>query len=440
MELDLEVSPKQKRFLDLSAQVAAFIGGVGSGKTVCGAIWSLLHSIKYPGVVGMIAANTYLQLHKSTLPNFFKLLRRYNIQYWYGKRPPLPTRYEEHDNVLSLATGAQILTYSLDNYEVISGLNLGWIWCDETKDTKVEAFEVLIARLRDSLFETATPIDAKQLRLTTTPNGFDYLYQKFADPKNKIKGYELITATSYDNIFLPGYAERLEGQFSKQMAKQMIYGEFVSLTIGRVFEFNRNYHVRKCSFKRNHPLVFSLDFNVAPMAGVVFQYNEETREIWVLDEIWLPESAQTKIACGEFLRKWGKYIPLVPAFEYEGDIAGAHGDTRDNRTDIEIMEGCFLNIRNAVPCTRLRRDRVVFNGVASMNALFAPGGHNISRFWIDPACDHLIKDLEQLSWVPGSRVIDKKTNKELSHAADALRQAIARIFPMRMNTDDYRDV
>ena len=62
---------------------------------------------------------------------------------------------------------------SLDNYDDIRGLEIGWAWIDETRDTKREAFDVVLGRLRHQ------HSDRYDVRITTTPKGFNWLHDVF---------------------------------------------------------------------------------------------------------------------------------------------------------------------------------------------------------------------------------------------------------------------
>ena len=43
----------------------------------------------------------------------------------------------------------------------------------------------------------------------------------------------------------------------------------------------------------------------------------------------------------------------------------------------------------------------------------------------------LIRDFEELAWVPGTTKIDKESNAELSHFADAATYPLAQMFPLQ---------
>ena len=305
-------------------------------------------------------------------------------------------------------------------------MEVAWIWLDETRDSKKEAFDVLLGRLRG--FDVLYPGLLYQIKITTTPNGFDWIYEYFGSP-NKLPGTKIITTSTWDNPFIPeAYVKGLEELYNnKQYAQQEIEGQFVNITAGRVFQFNRNVHVSPCELNREFPLVFSMDFNVSPLCGVILQYNIKNKAIQVLDEIFIKDNGQTRDACKEFKRRYGDKQFLW--LEYDGDISGVARDTASESTDVSIMDEELSSLPRAQNCIRLRRDRDVYNGVMAVNILLAPKIGK-SLFRISPKCVNTIQDLEQLSWQPGTRKVEKNKNKFISHLSDALREVVVRLFPV----------
>jgi hypothetical protein len=454
-QLNLQASEKQSLFLNLNSQLGLFLGGVGSGKTAAGAIWMLCRALKYPKALGFIGANTYGQLSKSTLPPFYKLLRDNKIRYVHGKHPPKswPVNdaiiFEEYDNVLTLDTGAQIVTYSLENWEVYRGIQVASVWIDETRDSKPEAFDELLQRLRG--YDTYYPGLPYQLRATTTPNGFDWLYDKFIDDKTKLNNSSYVTATSYDNPFLPeSYARDLESKLGKNLAQQQIYARIFTLCAGRAFAFDRLKHVKPLTIRYDLPLIWSMDFNVSPLCGIIAQADKAKREIYFLDEVVIPDNAQTRDCCNEFIRRYKtsiinksiptpiRNIPVTPAqgqrwpriVELYGDVAGKHRDTRGSQSDwtimLESIRQGFSGVAEVRDCQNGKGE--IVDGINALNALLEPA-IGLPRLLVDNKCSTLIQDFEQMAFVPGTREIDKK-NKRLGHINDAARYIVQQLFPV----------
>jgi hypothetical protein len=438
-ELPKSLYPQQLAFYRSQDTAYLFCAGVGAGKTFTGAVWGFAQSQRFPQARGFIGANTYLQLSKSTLPPFWSLLRRHKIDFVYGKAPPPAwgwiSPFPDHGNVISMRNGAQILTYSLDNFNAMRGIEVGWAWVDETRDTDPEAFGVLLERLRG--FEEVYPGHHYQIRVTTTPNGFDWLYDKFAgeDKAKRLPSSGFVTASSHDNPHNPpDYAQRIEAQLGRGLAKQQIYGQFVNLTTGRAYAFDRAKHIKPCAFQPRLPLVLGIDFNVSPLCAVVLQADPDGRYCWILDEIVIPDSAQTKDAAKEFARRYVKLRvgegkqSRQPAVHFYGDASGRARDTRGSESDLdliaEVLDAAFDDVTDDTPSSNPR----VVDRVNAVNALLDPSKGS-PRLQIDPKCKTLIRDLEQVAFKPGTRELDKG-NGQLTHVSDALGYPITDLFPV----------
>lgn len=433
------LSQKQSVFLNSKSPMVLYCGGVGSGKTYAGSIWAYEQAMKYPDVVGCITANTYQQLAKSTICVFVRYLDMRGMPYVINTRPPkkwgLKTRFTEHKGIITLRNGAQIFTFSLENYNPIRGCEFGWLWADEVRDTEEEAFHVLQSRMRG--FGNI----AYHTRLTTTPAGFTWLWDFFLGPEapkgRRLPGAEYIHATSFENPFNPpGYAAQLREKLGARLAQQEIEAEFVNLAEGRAYDFERERNVKECRFNPDLPLYFAMDFNVAPLCACVMQIDIEARHVWIIDEIYIPDSGQTRDACIEFSRRWssvdigGGHI-VRPAVAYTGDRAGGHRDTRGGESDLDIMgqvlRANFQSVQNRCDYTQ----HWVSDRVNAVNALLQPSENSESRLDIAKHCEYTIRDFEQVAWLKGTREIDKKSNPNNTHMSDAIGYCVIAHFPVR---------
>lgn len=442
--LPATLTPKQLQFFRSHEPLYLFCGGVGSGKSFAGGTWGLAQALRYPKARGFVGANTYLQLSKSTLPHLWRLLRQHRIPFAYGKAPPpawkIESPFPDHKNVISLANGAQILTYSLDNYDAMRGIEVAWAWIDETRDTAQEAFDVLLERLRG--FDDIYPGMRYPLRVTTTPNGFDWLWERFVDPDHRMPGAGYVTATSYENPHNPAnYAEQLEARLGKNLARQQIHAEFLNLAVGRAYAFQRAVHMGPVHYRPDLPLIVGHDFNVAPLCAVVMQADRQERSIEVLSEIVIPDSAQTRESAAEICRQFktcrqpGPGGGMPAQMIVFADAAGRSRDTRGTMSDLAILlaelRKTFPQARDGTPSS----NPLVVDRVNALNALFDPA-KGPPRIRISPTCGKLIRDLEQVSFKPGTRELDK-TNGQLTHLSDALGYPVAALFPVGGDASAY---
>lgn len=363
----------QYEFLKSEAKSALMLGGIGSGKSFSGGLLSINCVSEYPNATGLIVANTFTQLMNATVPALTGILDTLHIPYncvLSGSRK----RIEILDT--------EILLYSLQNYETIRGIEVGWIWGDEVAFAKEEAIKVIKGRLRD---KNGPLIE----RYTSSPNGFNYLYDWFEhkDGQNKTNKHHLIRAKTIENIFLPdGYYESLledYGGADNPLAQQELFGQFVNLVGGNIYwAFNRNKILREVNLNKNYPVYVGQDFNIGNMANCYLQLIEGDLlvcEETVLDHAFAnTDHASSKIV--EDLTAKGFYPKVVPDSTGKAAKTSARGNS-----DLDIMRSYGLEIVNT--SNPLIRDRQNAVNVAM----------NKGNLIIHPKCKKLIKELETLS-------------------------------------------
>lgn len=389
----ISLTQKQANFLTSTNFATLFAAGVGSGKSFIGSHWAKEKIISEPKSRGFIGANTYNQLRNATLATFFGVLDEHNFRY----------KYNQQRNIIDV-NGTIIYAYSLDNYQNIRGIEIGWGWLDETRDTPREAFDVVLGRLRDKRAKKL------ELRLTSSPCGYNWLYDYFAGP-NKKPGYEMVQGSTFDNPYLPpSYVESLRDSYDDKMYQQEVLGQFVTTGVGQVYySFNRNRNVRGLERDQKHPLMIGMDFNINPMSAVVFQCVGP--EIRAIDEISLMSSDTSEMG-KHILAKYGR-VRVIP------DSTGKRKQTSSKGlSDHQILRDMGHEVvYNANPA---RFDRYV-----CVNNLLEK-----DRLVIDPKCKHLIADLEKVTYRPGTTEPDATTDKSLTHMSDALGYGCWFCFPV----------
>lgn len=384
---DVELSSSQMEFMTSDADYTLFAGGLGSGKTFTGALWAASMTQLYPDVNGIITANSFKQLRRATLVEFFKILDLMGIEYDYKEQ-----RAEVHFK----AGKGIIYLFSAENYDDMRGPEAGWAWSDECAFYKKEAFDVLMGRLRD-------PEAPCVWKGTTTPNGFNWLYNVFVE--EPLPNSKVIRSKTTDNIvnLSQKYYDTLSTQYDNRLARQELEGEFVNLNSGNVYySFDRTKHVKRTN-DRNALIYVGLDFNVHPLCGVYCL--EREGQIHVVGELY-QEDSNTFKASKEIIQRYPYQTVKVIA-----DESGNRRKTSSNTTDHEILRRSNLDvIRFKNP---LVKDR--YNNV---NRLF---DHNL--IVIDPSCKKLIEDLEKLTY--------DNADPMLSHVSDALGYVCWHLKPLK---------
>ena len=459
MNIHYDAMPAQYRFLRSSAKFAGLFGGIGSGKSHVGCLWALAKALRNPRCLGLIGANSYRQLKDATLRTFEILLAHYGVGYRFNRSA---------DMVFRLDNGAEILCRSMDSYDLLRGVELGWFYLDELRETRFEAWQVVKGRLRSQ------EVDRLEGRVTSSPNGFDWIYDEFvrkpADPATATAyaNHRAFFARTADNKHLPpDYVAALLASYDPLLAEQELDGRFVNIAQGRIYHaFDRSAHVTdRAELLPGEPLLWSLDFNVTPMTAIIAQLEPlacgtgapacagtaeggcatHAPAIRVIDELWLTHSNTLAMceAFGEWLAERGEGrgsggegsrdtatpVPsldprpptLVPLFVH-GDAAGNSRSTAGT-SDYAIIREAFPHAALCVGTSNpARRDR--YNAVN--HALRDAQGR--VRLRIHPRCRHLIEDLEQCVYQPGTNMPDT-SNPLRGHISDALGYLVAKLMP-----------
>jgi PBSX family phage terminase large subunit len=390
----------QAEFHKSRAIFKGFSGPVGSGKSQALCQEAIRLAYVNAGRCGLIGAPTYPMLRDVTQAALFEILHANGIPYEFNKS----------DNQLQFSdTNSRIVFRSLDEYERLRGTNLAWFGVDELTYAPEEAWLRLEARLRD-------PKAKRRCGFAVwTPRGFDWVYRKFiAEP---VEGYHITKGRPYENRFLldkvPDYYKQLERSYDETLFKQEVMGEYLHMNAGLVYRsFSRHDHVTELKRDRRLALLWSLDFNVNPMASVLAQ--KAGTKIHVVDEIVLA-NATTEAACREFCERYYDHLGGVVIY---GDASGNSRSTK-GASDYEIVAKTLgesaIQADYHIPSQNPRvKDRV-----NAMNA--ALRSHTgVTDLLVDKKCKELIKDFEQVAWKEGGTEIDKDRDKTRTHISDAL--------------------
>lgn len=436
-ELELILTPQQYYFMNSTHKFLWFCAGVASGKTFMGSRWVYSRIMDNPETLGLIGANSYDQLNQSTLKPFFEFLDSIGMPYVINRMPPkewgVPRKFKEYENVMVFPNGAHVLLRTLDKPANLAGLEVGWFWIDETFATNPKTFDVIIARLRCP--------KSKMLcgRITSTPNGHDWLYKKFT---TNPKFYRKIHQSSRENPFLSqDFLESLETSYDEVLVRQEIHGRIISVQFGRTYyNFSEVNHVRrKWQYDPNRPLRLCWDFNSgeAPMSTVIAQefFNSKTGlpEVQFLDEVvekYSDTQNNTRIA----MQRYAKIHR--GDFEIYGD---AYGEKTTSKSDYQQMVETMCDefgihrhrIKFFVPegTNPAQKDRTTSFNVMMRNS------KGQRRCFFSPDCKMLINDMKNVA--PGKEsnsVINKKAKLDLTHPSDAAGYMIHKCYPVIRQT------
>ncbi len=434
----LTYTPKQIEFIDSDVFATAFIGGVGAGKSwgLMGWVISKLHAERGSGCVGGIFANTYKQLSQATLPSLWSIMNavcfEYGRDYVYNERPPRSWGYyasefkKDFGNVLSVRWWGQAVIRSLEDPNLVRGITIGWAAVDEARDLSEEGYKIVLGRIR------STKAKLRQVKIATTPAGFDWIYERFVD--RPTESSRMIHCPTRENTFVPQeYEGTLRENYDELFAKQELDAEFVSLVQGAVYRcFSRATHVtNEVAFNPEREAVVTYDFNRTPFCVLLGQIvgDGHDRELHIIDEVYIMDS-DTSGATEEVIAKL-KAANMTRVRVY-GDPAGNQRTTKNNLSDYDIIAAQMRAEFGGgfTPAWEYAAPPVA-RSVHAVNGLLKSATGRV-RFKVHTRCRYLIRDFMQVKWKIGTKQIDKsgEENKMLTHLSDALRYLVDIEFPL----------
>lgn len=365
MERKIDLYSVQDDFVHSQSVHSAFIGGVGSGKTLAGSVKALIRASN-PNTLGMIVSPTFGMLRDSTLRVFKDLagdaIRNINKQ----------------EMVAYIRGGGEVLLRSADNPEHLRGPNLHWAWIDEGGLTREDTYDITLGRLRAGGKNG-------DLWITTTPKGkLNWVYRASQEMPT-------FKATTLDNPFVSDdWKETLLKRYKGKFLQQEVYAEFVSFE-GLVYPmFDASQHVQKKDTSEFVEVGLAVDEGYTNPAVILKVYHDRLGGLHIGEEFYKSGKLQTDLV-REIARMAGADNPTIIV-----DAAAA---------------SLIAAIRNEGFVVRGGKGRVM-EGIRKVQSRIADGG-----LTIDPSCVNTINEFESYIFKEGK----DEPMKEFDHSMDALR-------------------
>jgi phage terminase large subunit len=390
MHKTVSLLPFQQDVLTSKEKFVWACWGLGTGKTWTLAHYAINRMLTNPETLGLIGAPQWTTVRDTILPQLTRELDLLGLKY----------DYNSYTNMFTLhTTGAQVKMFSMENYEMLRGIEIGWFCLEEACLCKEAAYKILLGRLR------CNKSRALEGRCFSTPRGYDHMYDRYVGDRKNNK-HKLVHATSFDNPHLPdGYIEDMIAGYSPKEVKQEVMAEFVSTAEGNVYHaFDRAEHVRTTRQLDGYPIYVGMDFNVNPMTAVLA--NVTMGCVMVFDEIYL-KNANTFMMRDEIRSRYPHdRIIVVP------DASGSARKTSSSQSDHEILREAGFEVQTT------RRNPAIEDRYNTVNGRLTEG-----RIQIDPKCTMTQRDLE--------RVTHEANPSYLTHISDALGYLAWKIFPVK---------
>ncbi len=404
--MPISFSASQNAFLNgLNTKYRGYVGGFGSGKTFVGCCDLLIFALQNPGIVQGYFGPSYPAIRDIFYPTLEEAAEM------MGVRCVIKTTDKEVALYRGSAYYGTIICRSMDRPDSIVGFKIARALVDEIDvlDAKKaeNAWNKIVARMR-----LVIPGVVNGIGVTTTPEGFKFVYSKFAE--NPTKSYSMVQASTYENepFLPPDYISSLFETYPAQLISAYINGEFVNLTAGTVYRsYDRVKHRSKEVARPGEPLFVGMDFNIDNMAATV--YVMRGRSMHAVDQI--SKGYNTPSVAKTLKSKYeGHEIIIYP---------DSSGKNRTRMGGVSESDIAILRNEFKFECRYKASNPPVRDRVNATNAAFEQG----RLFVNDSLCPDVAACFEQQTYDDNGEP-DKKGGKD--HQNDASTYPIAYEMPI----------
>lgn len=429
--MEYKLLKAQREFLEIphnySLDVAVYQGGYGSGKTFSGSLLGILLALKYPGIRGLVGAQTYTLVRDTTLQSYFEHLE--NINFREG------TDYEWSSSLQKLIfkNGSEILFKHFDEPNKLKSLNLGFVEIEEMSDIPYGTFKVLLSRMRQRRKKEWQNFTYRIFGHTNPEMQRGWVYKTFID--NPAPNYRLITAPTTENIYLPeGFCDELKKIYDEQYYRIFVLAQNGEYNNGLVIKDFTDENIKEIKYQPEMDLHISCDFNVDPMCWVFAHKTED--KVFYFDEIAM-ENTTTAKACEEFCRRYPAHKGRIII---NGDASGDNRSCTSEYTNYVIIKKKLLQYGYDVEIQIKAYNPPIKNRIMAFNSKVRNAEGEICLY-VDKKCEKLLYNIYNLKYKEGTSRIDiptyqqikqSKELKFLSHPMDAASYLVDFYWPISL--------
>lgn len=427
----------RSRSLNLKQRMVLLRGGVGSGKSYCGAAFACTRAYYDSTSRGLISANEYGQLETSTLVALAEFCEEFGVPLTPKGDSPEETAKLIASRRLCKIFNASVLVLSANKFggatkkakQAGRGFQIRWFWGDEWLYSDAIAFETVNGRLgRGNGIIKGQGIITSSLNRN---NPYNYAWDYFDDPERDEERRQLyvsINCLTSDNDSLdPDYYRSLSSSYSPELASIELMGEYVSLTEGKVYRhFKRDRHcltgkdARDFGYDPKLDLYLSFDFNWNPACAIAAQLRGE--EIFFIREFYLKNSDTFELS--ETVALWVSSLNHNERIFIFGDATGNSRTANSKQTNWQIVNNAFRKHKLKTAKRYGDSNPAVLDRVLSVNNLMISD----RLFFCSEMVPELVKDLETVAWKGDA--IDK-SDIARSHISDAMGYLAFGAFPYK---------
>lgn len=381
--MEYKLLKAQREFLEIphnySLDVAVYQGGYGSGKTFSGSLLGILLALKYPGIRGLVGAQTYTLVRDTTLQSYFEHLE--NINFREG------TDYEWSSSLQKLIfkNGSEILFKHFDEPNKLKSLNLGFVEIEEMSDIPYDTFKVLLSRMRQRRKKEWQNFTYRIFGHTNPEMQRGWVYKTFID--NPAPNYRLITAPTTENIYLPeGFCDELKKIYDEQYYRIFVLAQNGEYNNGLVIKDFTDENIKEIKYQPEMDLHISCDFNVDPMCWVFAHKTED--KVFYFDEIAM-ENTTTAKACEEFCRRYPAHKGRIII---NGDASGDNRSCTSEYTNYVIIKKKLLQYGYDVEIQIKAYNPPIKNRIMAFNSKVRNAEGEICLY-VDKKCEKLLYNI-----------------------------------------------
>ena len=415
----------------------AFGGAIRGGKTFVMLFILILLAKKYPRSRWHVVRATNAVLLSNTIPSFLKL-----------KPASVEMRYSPQ--MKAIFPNGSIIHFISEN--ITQNPDLGHFLGLESNGILLEQGEELDERTWDMAKQRVgswtMPADLMPPALVLTSFNPNDGWSRGAFYEKHKAGtleppYYYREALPSDNPYVT--ADQWAGwlEMDEVSYKMMIEGDWDARRTDNAFyfSFSRVQHVQDCPFIEGLPVHLSFDQNVLPYLSMsCWQLHRDADGVeWLrcFDAFPMrPPEATSGAAAAAFLRKYGHVAKQV--FVY-GDASGNKKDTRQNKTDYEIIKQALRPMLNNQSDRTWRQNPAVLRRREWENNILS-GKYPKKRILIDPSCKEVAADFHNVKTDANGMKLKSVTTgpngekyQEWGHFSDTGDYVITKIWE-----DDYR--
>jgi PBSX family phage terminase large subunit len=281
----------QRPFVTSQSRYAAFISGIGAGKTTAGVMRLAANALSWnPGYSGFVIAPTVPSLRNVIIPE----LRKWGLME-IGE-------YHKTKKRLEFPNGSEVIFESADNdrkIERLRGPSISHFWMDEAATISERAWDIMVGRLRDG--------DHLNAYVTTTPKGENWIHDKFVNPDTRLDDADVVRGVpSTENPHLPDAYEDIVGEYEGRFYEQEVLGEFVGFE-GLVYPWFDDDNCVDSAPDQYDEIAYGVDWghnNPAVIVAVV-----RTGDEWTVADEWYERRCTVQDhsrAAEDMVDQWGE--------------------------------------------------------------------------------------------------------------------------------------